>query len=405
MDPNLRPQLRSHVQRVSDPREPGVGFVVDELRQCPEPLQLPIEEWQSLRWLDGVRTLREIEAACKRRVGGGPLSLERLSLLISRLDEALLLEGPRWRQHVARPVRDPVCIGCYEGDPEALTRQVAELFTGDGGPGLPGPPRKDGDLRAALIPHIDYARGGVSYGWGFKEVFENTNASLFVIIGTSHYSTSRFTLTRKNFKTPLGETPTDQDFIDRLVRHYGDGLFEDELRAHLPEHSIELHQVFLQWFYARRRPIRIVPLVVGSFHDATLLGTSPSKLEDIGRMVQALRRAEAETPEPICYLISGDLAHIGPKFNPHLPPISAKELAHSKRQDEALLKRLENVDTNGYFQIVADEQDERAICGFPPTFTLIDAIQPRRGKMLCYDRYVHPLGFESVSFASMAFYR
>ena len=308
MDPNLRPQLRSHVQRVSDPREPGVGYLVDELRQCPEPLQLPIEEWQSLRWLNGVHTLREIESACKWRIDGGPLSLERLGELINRLDEAMLLEGPRWRKHVASPVREPVCIGCYEGDPESLTQQVTELFTGDGGPGLPGPLRKDGGLRAALIPHIDYARGGVSYGWGFKEVFENTAASLFVIIGTSHYSTSRFTLTRKNFKTPLGETPTDQDYIDRLIRHYGDGLFEDELRAHLPEHSIELHQVFLQWFYARRRPIRIVPLVVGSFHDATLLGTAPSKIEDIGRMVQALRRAEAETPEPICYLISGDLA-------------------------------------------------------------------------------------------------
>ena len=31
-------------------------------------------------------------------------------------------------------------------------------------------------------------------------------------------------------------------------------------------------------------------------------------------MVAALRNAEAAAGEPVCYLISGDLAHIGPKF-------------------------------------------------------------------------------------------
>ena len=110
---------------------------------------------------------------------------------------------------------------------------------------MPQEKRPDGALRAALIPHIDYHRGGGTFAWGFREVFERTDASLFVIIGTSHYSSHRFTLTRKDFKTPLGLARSDQAYIDRLVNHYGDGLFDDEL-AHLPEHSIELEVVFLQ---------------------------------------------------------------------------------------------------------------------------------------------------------------
>ena len=56
----------------------------------------------------------------------------------------------------------------------------------------------------------------------------------------------------------------------------------------------------------------------------------------------------------------------------------------------------------GWF--VADEDDRRRICGLPPTYTLLEAIQPRRGQVLHYDQYVHPDGYESVSFASMAFY-
>src|SRR5438105_3283354 len=133
------------------------------------------------------------------------------------------------------------------------------------------------------------------------------------IIGTSHYSQHRFTLTRKDFQTPLGIVPTDQDYIDRLAGHFGPGLLDDEWLAHLPEHSIELEVVFLQYL-SDGRPIRIVPLVVGSFFDCIAGGMHPTTRPDIARMVEALRRAEAETPEPICYIISGDPAHIGPKF-------------------------------------------------------------------------------------------
>src|SRR5205823_6661922 len=110
----------------------------------------------------------------------------------------------------------------------------------------------------------------------------------------------RFTLTRKDFQTPLGIVPTDQEYIDRLVGHFGGGLFDDEWLAHLPEHSIELEVVLLQYLNLGRRPIRIVPLVVGSFFDCIAIGIQPTTRPDIARMVAALRRAEADTPEPVC---------------------------------------------------------------------------------------------------------
>jgi AmmeMemoRadiSam system protein B len=405
MHTDVRPHLRKHVQRVHDPRDPHHGFLIDGLRQCPEPVQVPREEFSWLNWFDGQRTLRDIQAAAMRHKGGALIPLSRFTELAQRLDDALLLESPRWQKHLDHPEREPTCIGCYDADPDVLRSQLAELFTRPSGPGLPRSPQSDSRLRAALVPHMDYARGGVCYSWGFKEIFEHADASLFVIIGTSHYSTQRFSLTRKNFKTPLGVVPTDQDYLDRLVRHYGDGLFDDQWLAHLPEHSIELEVVLLQWYYAQRRPIRIVPLVVGSFHDATLTDLAPSAFDDIGRMIQALKLTESQTKEPICYVISGDLAHLGPKFRPGREPVGAAELKHSQRQDQALLARLEDADLAGYFHILTEEQDARAICGFPPTYTVLDAVKPRRGKVLNYSRYLHPTGFESVSFASVAFYR
>jgi AmmeMemoRadiSam system protein B len=269
---------------------------------------------------------------------------------------------------------------------------------------LPGEPNPDDRLRAVLVPHIDYDRGGSSYAWAFKEVFERTPASLFVIIGTSHFSLKRFTLTRKDFQTPLGVAQTDQAYIDRLVHHYGSGLFDDELGAHLPEHSIELEVVFLQYYYANRRPFRIVPLVVGSFHDCIAADQLPQQQSDIGRMIQALRAVEQETAEPICYLISGDLAHIGPKFRDPRP-VNENQLKNSREQDRALLRQTERADPAGYFAVIAAERDQRRICGLPPTYTVLEAFRPTRGKVLAYDQYVHPRGHESVSFASVAFER
>jgi hypothetical protein len=325
-------------------------------------------------------------------------------MLVQKLDEAMLLDGPRLRDLLASPVREPACVSCYSGNPDLLRRQLRLLFTGPGGPGLPGEARPDGRLRAALLPHIDYGRGGVSYAWGFKEVVERTDASLFIIIGTSHYSSHRFTLTRKHFKTPLGIVPTDQPTIDRLVAHYGGGLFDDEYQAHLPEHSIELEVVFLQYLYEDRRPIRIVPLVVGSFQDSIAARSLPVFRDDIGRMVAALRAVEAETAEPICYLISGDLAHIGPKFD-DAEPVSDAQLVHSRERDQAVLRAAEAADPEDYFRVIADEGDCRRICGLPPTYTVLEALRPSRGKVLHYDQYVHPRRRESVSFASVAFYR
>jgi AmmeMemoRadiSam system protein B len=391
MAPSNQPRLRRHVVKEGDADNPRLCRLVDLLGLAPA-LRLSAEELGWLDVLNGASNSADLPADER----------DRLAVFVRRLDESLFLEGPRFRQIVDGQVRPPRCVGCYEEDPDQLRRQLTRMFTAPGGPGLPGAYRSGGKLRAALIPHIDFARGGVGYGWGFKEVAERADASLFVIIGTSHYSQQRFTLTRKHFQTPLGIALTDQDYVGRLAGHFGPGLFDDEWLAHLPEHSIELEVVFLQFLYEKKRPIRIVPLVVGSFYDCVSGGVQPLVRPDIARMLEALRRAEADTPEPICYIISGDLAHIGPKFQ--TAELDTSILEHSRRQDLAILRSAEAAAPADYFRIIAAEADSRNICGLPPTYTFLEALRPRRGKLLHYDQHVHPLGQESVSFASMAFY-
>jgi MEMO1 family protein len=396
-----RPRLRTHLRRTSFADDPDHAYLEDQLGLVDGPQRLTAEETAWLDVLDGERNLAEIHRALAR--GNAPPTLESLARWIERLDAGLLLDTPRFREIVDSPIRPARHAGgCYAADPDTLRRQLEGYFTQPGGPGLPRPGRPDGTIRTALLPHIDYRWGGVSYAWAFKEIVERTNASLFVVVATSHYSRYRFTLTRKHFQTPLGVVPTDGDFIDRIVRRYGDGLFDDEWLAHLPEHSVELEAVFLRYLYEGRKDVRIVPLVVGAFHDCVLDGQMPSFRQDIARMVQALRCAAAETREPICWLISGDLAHIGRKFNRD-QQLTAALLQRSRERDHALLRRAALGDAEGYFQIIAREQDERNICGFPPTLLLFETMKPRAGRLLHYAAHVDGQTDSSVSWASMVF--
>ena len=395
-----RPRLRPHIRAGYSANDPGFTYLEDLLGLCAEPQRLAPHETSWLKLLDGDHALGDIhrEAA---RASGVQLPVHDLVRWVERLDQGLLLDTPRFRRAVAAPIRPARHAGgCYSADADELRRQLDSYFTHPRGPGLPREVRPDGSLSVALLPHIDYRWGGVSYAWAFKEIVERTAASLFVIIATSHYSQHRFTLTRKHFQTPLGMVPTDGRFIDRIVHHYGDGLFDDEWLAHLTEHSVELEAVFLRHLYAGRREVRIVPLVVGSFHDCVLAQQTPTEHSDIARMVNALRRSAAETSEPICWLISGDLAHQGPKFNAR-EKITPALLERSQIVDQELLRHAAAGDSVGYFRVIAGEQDRRNICGFPPTYLLFEAAKPEGGKVVHYDRVVQPDGHAMVSWASM----
>jgi MEMO1 family protein len=397
--PDFRPRLRTHL---AAGMENGQLWLYDPRRVAREPLAITRLEIDILQQFTGEITVAEVHQWLVARSDPGSHTTTTLLDLVRRLDAGLFLEGDMLQRMFADPIRPPSCIGCYPAEPDAIHVQMRTLFTAAGGPGLPSAnAKKNSRLRAVLVPHMDYARGNVTYGWGFKELAEQTDAKLFVIIATSHHSPNRFSLTRKNFQTPLGTVPTDQAYLDRIVRVYGDGLFDDPY-AHLPEHSIELEVVVMQHLFGEK-PFRIVPLLAGSFHDCVESRRSPIDHASTRRMIQALRAAEAEAGEEVCYVISGDLAHIGPKFGDP-EPVNTQQLAESESQDRKLLVQLKDTNIEGYFDVIANEGDARRICGLPPTYVALRAAAPKRGKVLHYQQFVHPQGHESVSFASAAFY-
>jgi len=233
---------------------------------------------------------------------------------------------------------------------------------------------------------------------------------VFVIFGTAHQPMGQlFSVTRKDYSTPLGTVKTDQRFIDVLQRELGSSvtgrrldLFADE-SAHRLEHSIEFQAVWLQYAIGVHRPIQIVPILVGSFHDFILEGVTPDESPEIQAMLAALRKAEGRRPDRVCYISGADLAHIGRRFG-DTERLGREQLDRLAADDRKLLAHACQGNANAFFRYVARQSDRNRICGLSPTYMLLSAIAPCRGKLLRYDQAVEPDGTACVSFASLALY-
>jgi MEMO1 family protein len=377
----------------------------DQLLQVPQALGLV------LQFFDGERTTVEIAdfVRTEHEVSIDPAFIKELA---AELDHAVLLDGPSYEaarrkaieEYRAPGVRPAKCLGVYSDDPKKLRDQLRGIFEHPKGAGLPTEFGKSDDLRAVFVPHIDYRRGGPSFGYGFRELAERSQADTFVVVATSHYSPERLTLTRNHFATPLGVVQTDRDYVDALAEAYGVGAaYADEL-AHRPEHSIELEVVLMQYLFGDRRPFKIVPLLVGPFQDAVDEEKSPSDLPDVRRMIEALQQVERDQKKRVCYVVSGDLAHIGPKFGDEWE-IDGSIADWNRGEDEKLLTEFSSAKPDRFSTFINDERDERRVCGFPPGFTTLAAAKPSRGKTLYHNQFVDPKGYEIVSFASVAFDR
>ena len=257
-------------------------------------------------------------------------------------------------------------------------------------------------LRAIISPHIDFQRGGPVYTWAYKNLVEQSDADVFVILGVAHQLCKRrFVLTRKDYATPLGVVPTDGEYVDRLAEAAGSHLFDDEI-THRSEHSIEFQAVFLKHVMGER-PFAIVPILVGSFHDLMERGVDPITDPEVSRFIEALRGTERARGRKVAYIGGVDLCHVGPEFGDP-DPVDEGFQIRIRSFDHEMLRRAEAVDPAGWFQTAVEVADRWRVCGLAATYTMLHAVGPCRGKLLKYDQAIDERKTCCVSFASMVFH-
>lgn len=422
MSDSLRPRLRA-VDTFPVGQEDGrQWFALRDPSGFSGSIVLPREAALAAALMDGSRELREIREAFREH-SGERLALADLKALIEQLDERFFLDNERfrarWKAEIEVYLNSPVrpaahSGGAYAGESAELTEQLDRLFTSPKGPGRYGQPasrvRKKAGLQGILSPHIDLHRGGPAFAWAYRRLVEESEADLFVIFGTAHqWMRNLFSVSKKHFETPLGVVETDKQFVGRLGQKLAAqpgrkelNLFADEL-AHRPEHSIEFQVVFLQHLLAEHRQFKVVPILVGSFHEFIEAGQQPIDAPEVRAFLAALQATVREHAGKVCYISGGDLAHIGRRFG-DTQRLTPAMLEEQSQDDQALLAAACRADVEGFFQHVANQQDRRRICGLSPTYAMLQAMRPERGELLTYGQAVEPDGSSCVSFGSVAFY-
>ncbi len=383
--------------------------------QDPEGIQeetvlVPLEAAAIIQYFDGTRSIKQIQEELTRQ-SGQLIDSELIKNLADQLDKKLLLDSPRFHQHVRnlnqewdkKQVRPPHHAGrAYPQEKEKLQQLLDGFYTAPEGPGeLPGKPRS-ADLKAIMAPHMNINDSGACTAHAFKKLAENTDASLFVVFGTAHMESQRmFIMSDKDFETPLGTAQTDKELVQRIARLQSNRnpLYD---YIHKQEHSIEFMVLFLQ--HALAKPdVRILPVLCNAFQPPIVSRTSPQQEPAFKDFMSALEAALSERDEKVCFIAGADLAHLGPRYGDEekYGPARMKE---EQADDKKMLDHLGQADADGFFMEVAGQQDKRRICGLPPIYAAARASKAQKAELLKWAYWYDEQTYSVVTFASMVLY-
>lgn len=402
--PKLRWPIEMRFEKIA---EQEVLLIRCPLGITPQPLLLLSGAAPILACFDGKTSVDQI----LEKFGSYGITRELITELIAIMDGSFFLDNAhfhdterRWREDFSRAaVREAALAGAsYPGAPNELTRLVdSYLDHGTNG-------SHDARRVAALIaPHIDYRRGGVSYGISYRRL-RGQRQDLYIVLGVAHmYSPHMFHLCRKDFTGPLGTHPCAREFVERLAARYGhERSFADEI-LHRNEHSVELQMPFL----GRLHPgAAIVPILTGSFQRMLDGNCAPGEVPEYDEFAASLAeciREEAAAGKRVCILTAVDLAHIGQSFGDG-EPLTAERMQQVADRDQLFLRAVLDRDKQRIFEHVCEDNDARRICGFPAIYTTVDVLE--RGGAQCtaelldYRQAVDYKTDCAVTFAGIAMY-
>ena len=331
-NPDMRPKLRAlDIKRV---RQEGRDYLHlrDPIALSGEELLAPVQLIPLLALSDGQRDLGSIRAAAML-MHGLSVTQDQVDEFFSRLDEALLLEGPRFEEARGRvlkeyrslPYRKPALAGpSYPADPveleSLLDRYMKEVEEGvDSGSGAGMTVKReggDGQVVGVLSPHIDYQRGHKSYAKTWRHVEEAVReCELAIVLGTDHAGGDcRITPTLQSYATPWGALSTDKELVDSLTTGLGaDSAFGEE-EHHIREHSVELAIVWLHYLVRKAGrngdAPRALPILCGHMGHQVHRGGEVEGMERLDFVVEELRKVMESRRTLV--IAAGDLAHVGP---------------------------------------------------------------------------------------------
>ncbi len=402
----LFPRLRRDLELVPVDHEGQEMLLVrDHLELVPAGMALRPESFGLLSLLQEPRDSRLAAEELTRMAGGRLVTAGEIESVIDQLESAWLLETDRFLEERARiragyaglAVRESTLAGtAYPEDPAELAARLGEIMV----LAEPAGERPAGRLAGLVAPHIDLAAGERVYARAYRSL-DGPPPERVVILGVGHQlADGLFSLTSKDFATPLGILANDREASRSLLAAAGDMASADDY-VHKSEHSIEFQAVFLRGLLGGAAPA-VVPVLCGS---AALMLPELSRqafLDKAGPFLEALS-ALTKAPDSRTLVLAGvDLCHIGPKFGSQQAAAELEEQA--SRHEAALLERAAAVDPDGFWRETARVQDVYNICGLTALAALLEALPDRcRGEVLDYEMWREAATSSAVGFAAAAF--
>jgi len=376
-----------------------------------EILFLPPNVFYLIQFLDGQHTRNQIAGEYLKRFG--ELLLPNwVDKFLGDLEEKLFLQGERFEEakqalavaYRKETIRPAAYAGkSYDADPEKLRSQLGEFFVSKEGPGK-GPSDHAGQrIKALVAPHVELSMAGPVYAWAYKELRDADTPDVFVILGAARGAIETlFACCEKDFETPSGTVPVDREFLSLFRQLGGESFFEEEL-SHRNDHAIEFQTLFLQHILGAKKPFTIVPILCSFSH---LHFSHPDLIAQgrrISEFLAAFRMTLDAFGKDVCYIVSGDLSHIGMRYGDPRPPTDF-QFNKTMQADLAMLKHAEIGDAQALLHSIQRDDDARRVGILPPLYTMLNLLPAANGAVLRYDRATVDQYNSTVTYCAMAYY-
>ncbi len=227
---------------------------------------------------------------------------------------------------------------------------------------------------------------GETAAFSYEAAAKSRKVKRVFLLGLSHYvGFAGVALpAEQTFATPLGDLEVDTEVIEHLKSYPGFAVMPE---VHRREHSLEMQLPFIKEAFG---DVKIVPLLVGSMHDA----------EDIQLTAQMLRRYLRSDD---LVVVSSDFTHFGPRYQ--YVPFKNNIRENVKKLDAEAFKCLNAVSLEQFLDFRDRTQD--TICGFYPCAILLSLLPAHAHATLLNYRTSQDTAGEdesnSVSYLAVAF--
>jgi len=400
---NQTPKLRTDMEIFPTYYQGQKALVVrDSLGLIKDPVVLQGQVLEFIGLIDGKRTPRDIQLELIRQQNGVFMGVEDVQALLSELDSLFLLDSDHYKDKKNKIfadysqllIRPAVLAGqVYPDSREALEKYLDSFFSEAPGESEDKSPKK---MSALIAPHIDLRVGKKVYTQAYtavKEAFPKT----VLLLGTGHaLHQSYFSLTEKDFETPLGLVKTDKTFV-RKLKEADDKVVAPHDIDHRNEHSIEFQLIFLQHLFGS--DFTLIPMLCGTMNNALASFSCASEIPGVNGILSELRKYVEERGSDTLVVAGVDFSHIGPKFG-HSYHASGL-ISEAKDHDTRLIDAICRGDTVELWAEAKRVENRYNVCGFSSIACLLEIFPGSVGNCLAYDFWEEEETQSAVSYAAI----